>query len=94
MQDFAKYDRLLTEPDRTPRQWRPDIVGTMFGLVFVVITALAILNEDKTLEIEQSPITQLSATDTATGVVFDFYEELKREDLYPALKEVAFQKPR
>ena len=94
MHDFAKYDRLVTEPGPTPRQWKPDMIGTMFGLVLGVITALAILNTDKTLESEQSPITQFSATDTATGVVFDFYEELKREDLYPALKEVAFQKPR
>ena len=35
-----------------------------------------------------------SGSISVTVVVFDFYEELKREDPYPALKEVAFQKIR
>jgi len=88
MHDFAKYDRLVTEPGPTPRQWKPDMIGTMFGLVLGAITALAILNKDRTLEIE--PDRNVVAEDTSgevSGPRFEFYKMLKRDDLYPALRE-------
>lgn len=87
MHDFAKYDRLVTEPGPTPRQWKPDMIGTMFGLVLGAITILAILNKDEKLEIERDrDVVAEDISETVAGPQFEFYKMLKRDDLYPALR--------
>ena len=85
MHDFATSQRLdsLTKPN-SETHWVPDLPSVILGLILGSVIAIVAykLNALREPEVEASP--QVAET-SEPAVNFDFYTELKRDDLYPAI---------
>lgn len=85
MHDFAPSRRLASlsgSSSETP--WTPDLPSMILGLILGSVIAIVAykLNASREPEVEASP--QVAEISDPT-VNFDFYTELKRNDLYPAI---------
>jgi hypothetical protein len=86
MQDFAKnttvVDRELAQP---VGEWKLDVASVLFGVLLGAIVVFAGLKAAEYREIR--PSNEGSAENSAvveSGLEFEFYEFLKRDDLYPS----------
>jgi len=88
MQDFAKT-RPIAGRELAPLvdEWRLDAVSVLFGVLLGAIVAFAGLKAAESREIQSSD--ERTADDNAVVEEskhdFEFYEVLKRNDLYPPL---------
>ena len=84
MHDFAASQRLDSlSKSNSETHWVPDLPSVILGLILGSVIAIVAykLNALREPEMETSP--QVAET-SGPAVNFDFYTELKREDLYPA----------
>jgi len=86
MRDFAKntsvVDRELAQP---VGEWKLDAASVLFGILLGAIVVFAGFKASSREEIK--PNTNVVSEDTAeeaSVLRFEFYEMLKRDDLYPA----------
>ena len=89
MQDFAKTrpaaDRELIHPKS---EWKIDVGSVLFGVLLGAIVVFAGLKGADPRQIQ--PTTEQLAEENAeddSSTQFQFYTELKRDDLYPAFSE-------
>ena len=85
MHDFATSRRLNSLSKlNSETQWVPDLPSVILGLILGSVIAIVAykLNALREPEVEASP--QVAET-SEPAVNFDFYTELKRNDLYPAV---------
>ena len=85
MHDFAPSQRLDSlSKSNSETHWVPDLPSMILGLILGSVIAIVAykLNALRESEAETSP--QVAETSEPT-VDFDFYTELKRDDLYPSL---------
>ena len=89
MQDFAKYRRFeRAELEADEPEWGLDPISVLFGALMGAIVVFAGLKVSEYREMK--PITdqlveEASMEDSSSR--FQFYTELKREDLYPAFND-------
>lgn len=85
MQDFAKYrENNNLRLNEESHEWAIDIPSVLFSVIFSAILGilglrLAIGEE---IEVTDDPLPSPNSVERI-DVKFDFYEELKRDDLYP-----------
>lgn len=85
MQDFAKYrENNNLRLNEESHEWAIDIPSVLFGVIFSAILGilglrLAIGEE---IAVTDDPLRSPNSVEQI-DVKFDFYEELKRDDLYP-----------
>ena len=87
MQDFAKYQETNNlRFDEESQVWSIDLPSMLFGMIFSAILGLVglklVLGEEAVVTDEASSSPDIVEE---TGIKFDFYEELKRDDLHPPL---------
>jgi len=89
MQDFAKYRTSKSEDlVGTETEWSLEPVSVLFGALMGAIVVFAGLKISEYREMQ--PITDQLVEDASmedSSSRFQFYTELKREDLYPAFNE-------
>lgn len=89
MQDFAKnttpIDRELAQP---VGEWKLDALSVLFGVLLGAIVVFAGLKAADYREIQPSNEEVVErATEQDPRLEFEFYTELKRDDLYPIVSE-------
>lgn len=87
MQDFAK-NRTVAARDSVELvgEWKIDAGSVLFGVLLgamIVIAGFKAADHRETQEYSGEPIGH--DTNDATGITFEFYTELKRNDLYPVM---------
>ena len=89
MQDFAKYRRFeRAELEGSDTVWSLDPISVLFGVLMsaVVVFAGLKVSEHQEMQPTTDPVAEgISMEDPS--LQFEFYTELKRDDLYPAYKE-------
>jgi len=89
MQDFAKYRRFeRAELEGVKPEWSLDPISMLFGVLMGAIVVFAGLKVSEYRDMK--PITDQSVGEAAvedSSSRFQFYTELKREDLYPAFND-------
>ena len=89
MQDFAKYRAAGNRDlERFEAEWKLDPISMLFGVLLGAIVVFAWLKVSEYQEIQ--PPTNQVINETVmddTSSRFQFYTELKRDDLYPAFVE-------
>ena len=89
MQDFAKYRRFeRAELEAAEPEWNLDPISVLFGVLMGAIVVFAGLKASEYRDMK--PITDQPSEEAAvedSSSRFQFYTELKREDLYPAFNE-------
>ena len=89
MQDFAKYRPAEKgELERSEVEWGLDPISMLFGVLLGAIVVFAWLKVSEYREMQ--PTTSQVINETVVGDTssrFQFYTELKRDDLYPAFDE-------
>ncbi len=85
MQDFAKSRTFAARDSVQPAgEWKIDAGSVLFGVLLGAIVVFAGIKAGDYREIQ--PATEQSAEETAvedSSTQFQFYTELKRDDLYP-----------
>jgi len=87
MQDFAKYreNNNLGFAEES-HEWSIDIPSVLFGVIFCAILGLVGLRLVLGQEVAANDDASSSPESVEeTGTKFDFYTELKRDDLHPPL---------
>jgi hypothetical protein len=86
MQDFAKNTTLIDRESAQPvGEWKLDAASVLFGVSLGAIVVFAGLKAAEYREIQ--PSNEGAAENSAvveSGLEFEFYELLKRDDLYPS----------
>jgi len=87
MQDFAKYNENIAL-EATDSEWVLDLPSVLFGILLgaiVVFAAFRVIDYRDT-RITSDQVVE-SATEQDPRLEFEFYTELKRDDLYPIVSE-------
>ena len=89
MQDFAKYKSLeIGELERAEAEWGLDPISMLIGVLLgatIVFAWLKVSEYRETQPIINEVISETVVEDTSLR--FQFYTELKKNDLYPAFSE-------
>ena len=89
MQDFAKYKSVeIGELERAEAEWGLDPISMLIGVLLgatVVFAWLKVSEYRETQHIINEVISETVVEDTSLR--FQFYTELKKNDLYPAFSE-------
>ena len=89
MQDFAKntsvVDRELAQP---VGEWKLDALSVLFGVLLGAIVVFTWLKMSECREMQPTINQEINETVVEdTSLQFQFYTELKKNDLYPAFNE-------
>ena len=87
MQDFAKY-RENNTLEASDSEWVLDLPSVLFGILLgaiVVFAAFRVINY-RDMRITSDQVVE-SATEQDPRLEFEFYTELKRDDLYSIVSE-------
>ena len=89
MQDFAKYRRFeRAELEEFEPEWSLDPISVLFGALmgaFVVFAGLKVSEYQEKQAITDQLVEEAAVEDSSLR--FQFYTELKRDDLYPSFSE-------